>query len=227
MLELLNARQAYLALSTGIILFLVAALTTFKVYNGSKSRFAYTLLMFTFGFALSKIIIFILNVYYDEVTIQTSNGGFYTFKLFKPYTVDVYNLFASLLFIQIWVFATKYFESYINSSPVQPCISNRGLKYLKWSVISLYAVAETILCIWMVVTRPPYLVDGSIRTYIMWLSTTRKYTRFVKDLIWLLLLTAATVITFFALHKIKKVLNGLDNGFDMCSLIVNSFMLAL
>ncbi len=39
-------------LIVGIIIFIGFAFTTFQVHKGSKSAFAYTLMMFTFGYAI-------------------------------------------------------------------------------------------------------------------------------------------------------------------------------
>jgi hypothetical protein len=60
-------------LSSSIILFTVASATTYKIYFGSKSSFAYTLLGFTFAFASESLAFYLINVLRHEITYDSES----------------------------------------------------------------------------------------------------------------------------------------------------------
>jgi len=64
---------SYTNLSSSIILFIVASVTTFKIYFGSKSSFAYTLLGFTFAFAFESLAFYLINVLRHEITYDSGS----------------------------------------------------------------------------------------------------------------------------------------------------------
>ena len=64
---------SYTNLSSSIILFIVASVTTFKIYFGSKSSFAYTLLCFTFAFAFESLAFYLINVLRHEITYDSGS----------------------------------------------------------------------------------------------------------------------------------------------------------
>ena len=64
---------AYTNLSTSIILFFVASATIHKVYFGSKSSFAYTMLGFTFAFASESFYFYLINILRHEITYDSES----------------------------------------------------------------------------------------------------------------------------------------------------------
>lgn len=55
--------QAYIRIVVSAIILIIAIITTKQIYNGSKSKFAYTLLAFTFGYPLAFLLTILALVY--------------------------------------------------------------------------------------------------------------------------------------------------------------------
>jgi len=71
-MELNISNTSIALLVSGIILFFACFATSFKIYNTSKSKFAYTLIAFSFGYAISFIAEF-FNILFAKS--YTSNNG--------------------------------------------------------------------------------------------------------------------------------------------------------
>jgi hypothetical protein len=64
---------SFACLAEAIILFSASSHTLKKLYQGSKSKFAYILTAFVFAYALSSLAVFIMYTFPDK-TVQWPNG---------------------------------------------------------------------------------------------------------------------------------------------------------
>jgi hypothetical protein len=140
-----------------------AGLTTFKVYKGSKSAFAYILLAFTFGNGIVNVGFFLTDAI---KTTKVLGKTVYHFASFKAVSWVGYTYY--LMSIQAWIFSFRYLDSAINSSPQKFIISPICLKVIFWDGIIIYSLLLIGQLIWLLVTFPGYINDYSLNEYLEW-----------------------------------------------------------
>jgi hypothetical protein len=97
----------YTSISLGITLLVTAIACMLKVRSGSRSGFAYTILLFTIGYSLNLITYFFIFAYLTN-----------SYRLFR-YSLTFHWYFYKLLSVQSWVFAVQYLQSAVNVSKVR------------------------------------------------------------------------------------------------------------
>ncbi len=97
---MLSPAYSFACLAEAFILFLASSLTFIKLYQGSKSNFAYLLTAFVFANALSRLATFIYNFLPNEI-LNLPNG----------YAILTNYYFNWLLSLQPWIFGIKYLWS--------------------------------------------------------------------------------------------------------------------
>ena len=95
-----------------------------KIYKGSKNSFAYTMTAYTCVFGLAFVAMGALG-------FPSGEWSYYAFEAF------VYLYY--WLSVQGWIFAIQYFESSVKSGETT-CISEKLVKWLKWTVAVSYSV---------------------------------------------------------------------------------------
>lgn len=120
--------EIYFFLGISLVLLVAFIVTVRKVRNGSKSGFAYVLLLFTLGYSINYA------VYYMTLT-----GSNYT-------SSEISDYFYFLLTVQVWVFSIKYFKSGQQSKQNGSSLTNRQWETLKYSVIVCYTICMFVLC---------------------------------------------------------------------------------
>jgi hypothetical protein len=109
--------MSYTCLASGVIMMSASTFVMYRVYKGSKSVFAYSLMAFTFldgaqFFACYFISLNAHPIYADGQTFQVVN--------FHASQTQVYCY--TLISLQSWIFGMKYLESAMLYSLTPPCV---------------------------------------------------------------------------------------------------------
>ena len=112
---------SFASLAEAVILLSASIFTFNRLYQGSKSKFAYLLVAFTFAYVINKIAHFISNLYPNE-TVQLSNGY-----------AEITNIyFYFLLSLQSWIFGMKYLWSGTVCTLESTCLTLDCIKFIGW-----------------------------------------------------------------------------------------------
>ncbi len=128
----------------------------YKVYKGSKSKFAYALIAFTFLDGAIKLSFFLILVNVHPVFVDGQPNYFANFYVYQ--TVNYFYLLVSL---QSWIFGMKYLESAMLCSLTSPCVSSQKVRYINWAGITTYSVVMLAMFMWCLITFPGYVKDNS------------------------------------------------------------------
>ncbi len=176
-----EAVYSFACLIEGAILFPATSLTLKRLYQGSKSNFAYLLTVIAFADAIGQFAAFILYKFPNE-TIQEPNG----------YGVITNNYYYYLLSLQSWIFGMKYLWSGILCSMEKSFISPNCVKYIGWTGGLCYAIFMiTCWCISMA-TFSGY---SDITKLIEWVDNIFNPISYLSNIIWGVFNILSTIIT--------------------------------
>lgn len=147
-------------LASSVIMLGGAAFLVNKVYKGSKSRFAYWLIAFTFTDGLVNLAFFVEDANPETYLINNQTNYFLNF-----YAFATINYFYLQLSLQSWIFAMRYLESAVNSSfetGIANHLTHNRLQFIRWSVIILYELALTSAYLIVMISFPGYDNNGSL-----------------------------------------------------------------
>ena len=177
----------------------------YKIYNGSKSTFAYVLLIFTFGYGLDYTLVFLeQSVMAKSIQI---NGLTQVYANF--YILETVDFFYFLLSLQCWIFALKYLESAVNCSFTTTCLTNDFVNYTLWAGIGIYLASHTTCYVWDIVTCPGLVNNGSFDEFNAWYLTTGEKIEIVTNMLWTIFNIVSTFIAIFAMIKIFNTVRQL------------------
>ena len=111
--------------------------TFFRIYRGSKSQFAYLLLLFTFCYGLYRLGWFILNIVYQKNPENKSRS-----LVYSSITISYFFL---LLSLQQWIFSMKYILSATEFSFTPTCASPRFIKIMDLTGV-IFIALFTLIC---------------------------------------------------------------------------------
>jgi hypothetical protein len=136
----------------GLIMLISFVVVWIKIYKTSKSKFAYTLIVFTCGYSLCNILQFFINAF--PMLVKTN----YYYPYEWPACINVqFNCgvvyLSYLLALQGWIFAVKYVECAImfRSNPI---ITVQRLKIVFWAVTACYISLLSVSAITFYVSYP-------------------------------------------------------------------------
>ena len=73
--------------------------------------------------------------------------------------------------VLVWIFAVRYLESAIKCSLTPTKLSVAGVKYIGYSVGSVYLIAMTVIQGWELITYPGVIgTDGTMTEYRLWFA---------------------------------------------------------
>ncbi len=128
-----------------LILIPASTFTLNKLYQGSKSNFAYLIITFTLANGICRLAYFFLYLYPNQ-KVQLPNG----------YATTINDYFFWLLSLQSWIFGIKYLWSGILCSDESTCLFLDCVKWLGWTGSLCYVIFMiTCWCIAMA-TFPGY-----------------------------------------------------------------------
>ena len=145
----------FTCLATGVIVISAASKTFYKIYHGSKSEFAYTLITFTMIDGVVNFANFFICAFPHTIYIGGQEKN--VVNIFA-YQTTHYLYFLGTL--QTWIFAMQYWNSATSCSLTTTLISAQTISLIKWSGIILYTSVLLAMYIWSLVTFPEYVSDG-------------------------------------------------------------------
>ena len=120
----------------GVLLLVISLITLLKVRLGSRSVFAYTIILFSIGYSLNSITYFFIFAYFTNYYIIFRYMLIWHWFMYK------------MLSIQSWIFAVQYYESAVNVARIKT-MSVRQVKYLKVGGIIVYSIVMIALFMWL------------------------------------------------------------------------------
>ena len=143
-------------ITAGFILMLAAPFSIRKIWQGSKSAFAYALLAFTFLEGFQFFIRFFILIIRHPIIV----GGetYYAVNFYAYETADFCDNIVSL---QNWIFAINYLESALFCSLTDPCISPYKVRTILRVGIIGYGLAMVVILICVMATFPGYVSNNS------------------------------------------------------------------
>ncbi len=108
---------SYTCLASGLIMMSTSAFVIYKVYKGSKSRFAYTFMAFSFLDGAQNFAFFFIYVFRHPVSVN--NKTLHAENFYAYQTVSYFYYSVSL---QSWIFGMKYLKSAMFCSLTPPCV---------------------------------------------------------------------------------------------------------
>ncbi len=185
---------SFACLAQAFILFPASLFTFKKLYQGSKSNFAYLLTIFTFAVALSRLVKFILYTFPNE-TFQAPNG----YVFITNYYLN------NLLSLQPWIFGIKYLWSGVLCSLEVTYISSECVQYIGWTGGLCFSVCMiTCWCIWMV-TFPGWTETKLTE----WFENTFNPIDELTRIIFGVFNIVSTMVTIIGIYKIVNTLDQL------------------
>lgn len=156
----------YVNICSFIVLELAAGYTFYRIYNGSQSKFAYTLVCFTF---LNGCVDFLY--YWKDKEYKTIRVDGREIVIEKIYFECILQFFYFMISLQSWIFACKYLQSALSSSG-----SVLDIKKVFIPVAILYVTAISACIITAFITFPQnWINDGSFDQYQRWLEGMSRY----------------------------------------------------
>ncbi len=159
--------STYTALGSGLILIIASSYSMLKVWQGSKSPFAYTLITFIIleaaqDFASFFIWTFAKPIYFGGQTLHSVN--MYAYQTSKYCFL--------LVSLQSWFFGMKYWESATNCSLTPSLIGDVTIRIIKWTGAIIYTSVMVAMWIWSILTFPGYVNNDSLEQYFKWYAGT-------------------------------------------------------
>lgn len=144
---------------------IVAALAViYKIYRGSKNKFAYVLMSFTVLLGACNVCFAFIEAFRKCVPLPDRTHCFYNF-----YANETFIYLEMLCALQGWVFAVRYWLSATISSLSGSWFTSDCIKVIGWLLAVLYITAQTIILVWHDITFPGFIdSNNSLTTWIVW-----------------------------------------------------------
>lgn len=180
-------------LVVGVILVLAPLFAFCKIYTGSKSKFAYTLMGFTACFGVQYIAYYFIDAYPQRLSMSTSRT-----HVNRNIEVNLaFDFVYVCLSVQASVFACKYMESVLTSAVTKPFFTYKLLRVLFILLNSIYLTTMALLYVCLFIQLPSMsnsdYLDWYNRTHIIWS---------IIDTLWLILGLINTTVTITAIYRL-------------------------
>lgn len=147
----------YTHLGAGLILIPVSVFVLLKIFKGSKSNFAYILIIFTLIDGVQKCAVYFVLAYRRQIY---NNGQIIYVVNYYAFSATVY--VATFVSLQLWIFAFQYLESASTLSLTTSYCSNRIIRIVFWVGVCVYTIVLLVTWIWKIVTFPGYQQSDSL-----------------------------------------------------------------
>ncbi len=189
---------SFACLAESVVLFPTTSLTLKKLYQGSKSLFAYLLIAFTLGYGFSKLVYFINNLF-PKGTVQEPTG----------YVFITNYYFYFLLSLQCWIFGNKYLWSGVLCSQEATCLSLNCVKWMGWTGGLCYALLMISCWCILMATFPGYIDLAKLQE---WYFNTFSPISQWSSIIWAVFNIVSTMLTIVGIYKIIKTMEELERN---------------
>ncbi len=122
----------------GVLMIVAASYAIKKVREGSKNKFAYVLLGFTFLIGISYV----------------GKAFYYAFLFFNLYASITFTSLQLLCALQGWIFGVCYLVSATNCSFNVGWLTENKIKAIGWTVGVLYFVYQMFVLVYLLTTYP-------------------------------------------------------------------------
>jgi hypothetical protein len=184
---------SFACLAEAVILFPASLFTFKKLYQGSKSDFAYLLTAFTIANAFCRLSVFIESIFTKE-EVPLPNGYAYITNYYLNY----------LLSLQPWIFGMKYFWSGVLCSEVT-YVSPDCIKYFGWTGGLFYVIFMIISWCLLLVTFPGWTDTKEME----WYDDTFNPIIELSLITWAVFNFLSTIVTILAIYKIVHTVQKL------------------
>jgi hypothetical protein len=114
--------------------------------------------------------------------------------------------------VQVWIFAVRYLESAIKCSLTPTKLSVAGVKYIGYSVGSVYLIAMTVIQGWELITYPGVIgADGTMTEYFKWWDDVLGPLDVSQIFIYTAFACLSTAVTIFSVFRISRTTEKLTN----------------
>lgn len=149
--------MTYTYMVAGLISMSVSTYVLRKICNGSKSKFAYALMAFTFIMGATNLSLFFISKFRFSYIVAGQTRYSENFYAFQTANYCYY-----LVTLQSWVFGMKYLESSMFSSLTPACITTHSVRIINCTVIIIYVAVMVAMYIWSMVTFPGSVNNDSL-----------------------------------------------------------------
>jgi hypothetical protein len=195
----------YSRLICGLLMIVVPVFCIFKIRRGSKSTFAYILVLFSMYQGTQDVIRFFVE---SLRTKYVDPEGQTIYILNFRWTV-ILNAWYQYLAVQTWIFALKYLESSVRMSINKPLCTPKCIQVTLWAGIAIVTITTWGTMIWNLATFPGQINDDSSAQFEEYLATTYTLTSLISTYPWLTMHVVSTWIQGFAIYKIHSTTKDL------------------